>query len=189
MAFGIVSIYPTPESLQNKVDEYFDYCFVMENKYGRLIPKAVVPPTFSGLARYLGFGSRRALIDYTVNNGNELFEDVLNDAKLRIEDFYEGKLIMAKGPSTGIQFALKNNCGWEDATKTQLSGADGNSPVVFTWGIEEKSSTIDADVVEEIPAPLQQIVSAEEKQEATEQRFDKEADESEAVPWDFDIEF
>lgn len=169
MAFGIINIYPTPQSLQNKVDEYFDYCFVMENKFGRLVPKVVVPPTFSGLARYLGFSTRRALLDYAANNGNEQFCDVLDDAKLRIEDFYEGRLVMSKGPSTGIQFALKNNCNWEEANKTQLTGADGNSPVVFTWGIEEKAiSAEDAEVVEAVPAPLKQIVSAEEKAEATE---------------------
>lgn len=190
MAFGIISVYPTPDSLQSKVDEYFDYCFVMENKYGRLIPKVVVPPTFSGLARYLGFNSRRALLDYVVNNGNELFGEVLDDAKLRIEEFYEGRLVMAKGPTQGIQFALKNNCNWEEASKTQLTGADGNSPVVFTWGIEEKTiQAEDAEVVEAVPAPLKQIVSTEEVQEATEKRFDQEADESEAKPWDFDIEF
>lgn len=189
MAFGIINIYPTPESLQNKVDEYFDYCFVMENKYGRLVPKVVVPPTFSGLARYLGFNTRRALLDYASNSSNELFCDVLDDAKLRIEDFYEGRLVMSKGPSTGIQFALKNNCNWEEANKTQLTGADGNSPVVFTWGIEEKNEAVDAEVVDALPAPMKQIVSTEEKQEATEKRFDQEADESEARPWDFDIEF
>lgn len=182
---GAISTYPTPESLQQKVDEYFDYCFIMEEKYGRMIPKCIVPPTFSGLARYLGFGSRKALIDYVGGKGNELYDDILNDAKLRIEDFCEQKLIMSKGPSTGIQFALKNNCGWDDTSKTQLTGPD-NRPVVFSWGVDEKQLepvTVDSVATEVQPTEVKTIealpapITEREKEEATNSRFDADTEE------------
>lgn len=158
------SIYPTAQMLQNKIDEYFDWCYTYEIKDGRRVPKVLIPPTFSGLARYLGFGSRAALLRY-VNKENEAFEDVINDAKLRIEEFYEGRLVMSKGPSTGLQFALKNNCGWEDTTKQQLTGAD-NKPLLFTWGIEEDQKIIDAEIASsdtslQIEAPIKQETNEE----------------------------
>lgn len=194
--FGAISIYPTPDSLQNKVDEYFDYCFIMENKFGRMIPKCIVPPTFSGLARYLGFGTRKALIEYADKNGNEMYEDILNDAKLRIEDFYEGKLVMAKGPSTGLQFALKNNCGWDDTTKQQITG-DAGMPVVFSWGFD--GTQIDAsqqkaiDKAEEAKIIETKVlaeprVTEKEKEEYIEKRFDEEGTE-ETQELDFEVEF
>lgn len=182
---GAISVYPTPESLKQKVEEYFDYCFVMEEKYGRLIPKCIVPPTFSGLARYLGFGTRKALIDFVGGKGNEMYDDVINDAKLRIEDFCEQKLIMSKGPSTGIQFALKNNCGWDDTNKTQISGVD-NLPVVFSWGTEDKqieqppedavlaaSEVVETAIAAALPTPI----TEQEMEEAITERFDKDTEE------------
>lgn len=199
---GAISTYPTPDSLQQKVNEYFDYCFIMEEKYGRMIPKCIVPPTFSGLARYLGFGTRKALIDYVGGKGNEMYDDIINDAKLRIEDFCEQKLIMSKGPSTGIQFALKNNCGWDDTNKTQLTGPD-NRPVVFSWGVEDKQlekapvesvATVveptEVHTIEALPEPI----TEQEMETVTNSRFDVDVEEPAGeteTPQDlgFNIEF
>ena len=62
---GTISIYSTPQSLAAKVAEYFDSCFIMKYnaKAGMDMPYEIKTPTYSGLARYLGFRSRRDLIN------------------------------------------------------------------------------------------------------------------------------
>lgn len=131
-----VSIYPTPQSLGNKIDEYFDYCFVIRVDQKTGIEKAfeVHTPTYSGLARYLGFSSRRQLLDYC--NKDERYTEVIRRGCLRLEDYLEGKLVYSKAP-TGIMFALKNNAGWEEKTKQQIMG-DGDQPLVFGWSDNAK---------------------------------------------------
>lgn len=145
-----VSIYPTPDSMRAKVNEYF--CYLEEYNANH---KGYKPPTMVGLARYLGFTTRAQFVNYK-NDDQRDFEDVVNEAKMRIEEFYEEKLIMAKGPSTGIQFALKNNCGWEEKTKQQITG-DGDKPLVFTWDDQAKD-VIDVNPdVNRIEAPKPQL--------------------------------
>lgn len=150
--FGCIAAYPTPQSLQDKVDEYFDWLAAYNEDKPAFKQK---PPTMTGLARYLGFTTRTQFINYK-NDENPLFEDVINYAKMQIEEFYEEKLIMCKGPSTGLQFALKNNCGWDDKTKTQISG-DTDKPLVFMWDDNAKD-VIDANPdVQKLDAPRKQI--------------------------------
>lgn len=135
---GCIKVYPTPESLEAKVDEYFDWCFVRKynSKLGREVAVEVHPPTLSGLARYLGFTSRGTLLNYK-NDANPLFEDILSEARLRIEEYLESRLVTIKGNPAGIIFALKNNARWEEQTKTQLMGAN-NEPLVFGWASDAK---------------------------------------------------
>ena len=113
-----VAVYPTPDTLANKVEEYFEHC----GKYN--------PPTYSGLARYLGFRSRKDLLNY-VNKENEAYEEIIADALLQVESFMEAALINSKNPA-GLIFALKNNAGWEDVSKKQVSG-DDKKPIMFAW--------------------------------------------------------
>lgn len=150
--FGCIAAYPTPQSLQQKVDEYFEWLAAYNADKP---PTKQKPPTMTGLARYLGFTTRTQFINYK-NDENPLFEDVINYAKMQIEEFYEEKLIMCKGPSTGLQFALKNNCGWDDKTKTQITG-DNDKPLVFMWDDNAKD-VIDANPdVQKLDAPKKQI--------------------------------
>lgn len=134
-SYGAVACYPTPKSLADKVEEYFDHCFVMKynQRLGVDVPVEVETPTFAGLARYLGFGSRRELIAYK-NERDEGYEAVINDAKLRLEEYLEQKLVYAKQPA-GIIFSLKNNANWEDTQKKQITG-DDNKPLLFTWATD-----------------------------------------------------
>jgi hypothetical protein len=119
---SIVTMYPTPQSMANKVREYFDYCLpeVIDPRTGEMKIKERKPPTYSGLARYLGFQSRGQMLDY-VNKRDEAYNTILADAKLRLEDYLEGKLVYSKAP-TGIMFALKNNAGWEEKSTRQNAG-------------------------------------------------------------------
>lgn len=145
--YGVVSIYPTPQSMADKVDEYFEHCFVtkFDKRLGIERTYVVQPPTFAGLARYLGFSSRAQLLSYK-NDRDEAYEQVINDARLRLEDYLEQVLVTTKSPN-GVIFSLKNNGGWEDVSKQQLSG-DNNQPLVFGWSDKAKD-VIDISAVEQ----------------------------------------
>jgi hypothetical protein len=100
---GRAKAYKTPEDLQKKVDEYFQYC---EEKK--------VPPTMSRLALFLGFKTRQSLINYRFGVGYEEYEPILTEAKLRVEAHTEEDLL-TKGRVTGQIFSLKNNFeNWKD---------------------------------------------------------------------------
>lgn len=149
---SIVTMYPTPQSMANKVREYFDYCLpeVFDQRTGEMKIKERKPPTYSGLARYLGFQSRGQMLDY-VNKRDEAYNTILADAKLRLEDYLEGKLVYSKAPA-GIMFALKNNAGWEEKSTRQLTSGDGQ-PLVFGWAenagdvIDTKASPVEKEGV------------------------------------------
>lgn len=157
---GVVTMYSTPDSLSAKIDEYFDSCFIMkfDPKSGIDRPYEIKTPTYAGLARYLGFSSRAAMLNY-VNGKNEEYEIALSDGLLRLEEYMETKLIHSKTPA-GLIFALKNNAGWEDVSKKELSGT-GNSPLMFSWASENQTGdvlTIEAEKSETqgvLPPPTQ----------------------------------
>ncbi len=144
--YGTVSIYPTPQSMADKVEEYFEQCFVkkMDKRLGVERLFVIEPPTFAGLARYLGFSSRSELLNYK-NQRDEAYEQVINDARLRLEDYLEKVLVTTKNPS-GVIFSLKNNGGWEEVSKQQLTG-NNNNPLVFAWS-EKAKDVIDVSAVE-----------------------------------------
>lgn len=94
--------YKTPEELQAAIDAYF----VNETR-----------PTMSGLSRFLGFKKRDTLYAYKSRDG---FGDVVTDARLRIEQYYEENL-MDKTRVIGSIFALKQ-LGWRDRQDVQVGG-------------------------------------------------------------------
>lgn len=104
--------FKSPEELQKKIDEYFDWC----NKNKRYI-------TITGLAYYLGT-TRKTLLEYENSLDNNTLSSVEDDvkvkfvntiksAKARIEMEYEESLFY-KNSSVGAIFTLKNNFGWVD---------------------------------------------------------------------------
>ena len=90
------------------------------------------------------------MLDY-VNKRDEAYNTILADAKLRLEDYLEGKLVYSKAPA-GIMFALKNNAGWEEKSTRQLTSGDGQ-PLVFGWAenagdvIDTKASPVEKEGV------------------------------------------
>lgn len=158
---GIAVMYPTPDSLHAKVEEYFDWCY--EKKYdaksGRQVVKVINPPTMAGLARYLGFANRSQLVNYK-NNSNQLYEDIINEAKLRIEEYLETKLVNGRGNPAGVIFALKNNARWEEKNTTQLTGTS-DTPMVFGWA-SNAADVIDVGKEEDkaIEAPVKNALEA-----------------------------
>jgi hypothetical protein len=98
---GRPPIWDDPQAFADKVEEYF---------------KTEKIPTWSGLALYMGFESRKSLDDYHKKEG---FSYPIKKALLRIEGIYEANL--HKGNPAGSIFALKN-FGWKDKQEVEQSG-------------------------------------------------------------------
>lgn len=160
----VVSIYPTPDSLQAKVDEYFDWCLKVTHdpKTGFDKVHENHTPTFAGLARYLGFTTRAQLLNYA-DDRDERYTYVVKGACLRLEEYLEGKLVYAKAPA-GIMFSLKNNAGWEETSKRQLTGAD-DKPLVIGWSsnagdvIDASASVVSPETKGALPPTTPKIES------------------------------
>ena len=86
--------YQNVEQLQAAIDSYFE---------------STEKVTITGLALHLGFNSRQSLIN---NEGySEEFLDTIKRAKLRVESYYEERLV--ENNAAGAIFALKN-FRWSD---------------------------------------------------------------------------
>ena len=108
--------FKTPEEMQKLIDSYFNGG---ANKRHVVTMSGVVKVpilTITGLVYHLGFSSRDSFYEY---EKNAEFTDTIKTARLRIEMSYEEQL--SDKNCTGSIFALKN-LGWEDKTKTELSG-------------------------------------------------------------------
>lgn len=116
---GRPPLYTDPETLQKKIDEYF-------NTPGQKI-------TICGLTYHLGFCSRFSFYDY---EKKEEFSHIIKTARLRVEMKYEEKL--SDNNCTGAIFALKN-MSWKDRSESEVKVTggvnliihpqDGNDPI------------------------------------------------------------
>jgi hypothetical protein len=124
MAAGRPPFFDNPDSLQDKINEYFIHGVTVKKV---IIGKAphnytldVEVPTISGLAYYIGFESRQSFYDY---EQKPEFAYTIKKVRLFIEKHYEEML--QTGNTTGAIFALKN-FGWTDKQeidqKTEHSG-------------------------------------------------------------------
>lgn len=116
-------IYKTPEEMQEKIDEYFrsregialtdEAGNPQVNKFGAIIYiKPPRPPTVTGLALYLGFAGRQALVNY---QNRSQFKDTITRAKSRVEEYAEERLYDRDG-QRGAEFNLRVNFGWKTET-------------------------------------------------------------------------
>jgi len=102
MPGGRPRIFTNEAALSGAIDDYF-------NRNKRKL-------TICGLALHLDFESRQSFYDYEKDGE---FSYTIKKARLRIENYYEGKLTSRN--ATGAIFALKN-FGWKDKTETEISG-------------------------------------------------------------------
>jgi hypothetical protein len=132
---GKPPFYDNPIDLQNAIDEYFNNCpdkkIIIHE--GNKIEIDVF--TICGLALYLGFSTRKSLIDY---EGKIEFVNVIKKAKLRIENIYEQNLHY--NSPTGSIFALKN-MGWSDKTEIEHSIDSNNPPILVFKKFENDTKT------------------------------------------------
>lgn len=132
--------YKTPEELETKIIEYFDYIQGEVNAEIETIvtPEGIEktnydrqpePPTSTGLALFLGFDSMQTLYNY---RDKEDFSYAIRRALMIVENSYE--LSLRNGSPTGSIFALKN-MGWKD--KTEVEQTNTNKVQVFKIGDQE----------------------------------------------------
>lgn len=115
----------TPEEMQERITEYFEYCSI--DDYGYPLNKEHKPPTVTSLACYLRT-TRDLLISYEDREG---FSDTIKRAKQLIEAYNEAMLYSRSVSTTGVIFNLKNNWGWSDKAELETSFNGNNyEPVV-----------------------------------------------------------
>jgi len=123
--------FTTAQELQDRVNEYFDSCWVdkvTENidKDGACTMSTVRyqnrPYTVAGLALALDM-CRDTLCEYAKKGE---FSDIVKRAKLTIEMNVEESLIEGKN-ATGPLFWLKNHAGYRDKQEHEVTGADGGA--------------------------------------------------------------
>lgn len=100
-------LYPDPQELQEKIDEYFETLDQGKN------------PTVAGLNLFLGFSNRHGLWEYGRREG---FSDIVERAHLRIEAYLENMLVDTRHSNkAGIMFNLKCNFGFKESNMIPLS--------------------------------------------------------------------
>src|SRR5687768_776712 len=106
--------FKTVKELQDKIDEYFEWCDsrvkavfdVKTNKEYVITNQS--PYTMSGLANRLGI-DRRTLVDYA--HKDEFFP-AIRAARERVHEDVETRMMETKNEKGAI-FNLKNNFGWK----------------------------------------------------------------------------
>lgn len=125
MPGGRPLIFKSVEELQEKIDEYFDWCdnrtksIYIKELGDNMEVSAPAPYTMSGLARRLGI-DRDTLLNYSKK---EEFFGTIKAARERVQEDVETRLMETSNQSGAI-FNLKNNFGWKDKTEvdTNISG-------------------------------------------------------------------
>lgn len=103
------------------------------NGYFKEVEEQEKPPTMSGLARHCGFKSRSSLLRYR-DDPDTRYQEILDEAKLRVEEYSEERLHTARNASGAI-FSLKNiGDGWEDrnALDTNMSAQVRIEDIIFS---------------------------------------------------------
>jgi hypothetical protein len=115
--------YDTPEQLEAKVKEYFDWCIETKTELA-----------ISGLSQYLGFIDRQSMYDYE-KRGKE-FSCVIKKARQAVELSYELDLRTFK--FGGSIFALKNinKNEWKDKTEQEVHQTINNVAATFGAAIQ-----------------------------------------------------
>jgi hypothetical protein len=127
--------YTCKEQIQGLIDDYFESCkgepFIDPDTGQQFRDKMGYPiflnqhiPTVTGLALALGFKSRQSLLNYS---GKKEFNEVITEAKTRIEAYVEERLFDKDG-ANGAKFSLQNNFkGWDADKKSE---EDGKAPAI-----------------------------------------------------------
>lgn len=102
--------FATANELRDAVEDYFNTKIATNS-----------PFTVSGLALHLGV-TRATLLNYEKKYAGTEYAEIIEDAKLRIEEFVEECLFRNKVPTTGVIFNLKNNFNWKEKQEIDHSG-------------------------------------------------------------------
>lgn len=124
---GRPMMYETPEQMEQRIQEYFEYCkgeirkVLNEGEENEKIlwKREPEPLTITGLILYMGFASRNCFYDY---EKKEAFSVIVKRARATIENAYEKRL--SANNVTGSIFALKN-MGWKDKQEIGFTDSEG----------------------------------------------------------------
>lgn len=120
------------EELQEKIDEYFDYC---DNRSKTMYVKELgdnvtisdpAPYTMSGLAHALGT-NRQTILNYSKK---EEYFYTIQSAKARVERDLDERMNDKTTFTPGLIFNLKNNFGWRDETEQTHSFKQMPKPII-----------------------------------------------------------
>lgn len=119
-AGGRPLLFKSPEELQEKIEEYFEWCdnrtrTVYSEKTGEIMITSPAPYTMSGLARRMGI-DRKTLLNYAEK---DKFFHTIRDARQRVEEDVENRLLETKNEK-GAMFSLTNNFGWQKDAQTLI---------------------------------------------------------------------
>lgn len=116
---GRPRIFNSAEEMQEKIDNYFNSCFIIKyDDEGNITEmKRIRPWTMSGLADALDM-SRQSLINYSKDDE---FFDTITRARRKIE-IYNEEMIYSKEKYNGARFSLENNFGWKENKSVEHSG-------------------------------------------------------------------
>jgi hypothetical protein len=124
--------FKTVKELESKIDEYFAWCDARVKEFfdtktnATVVYNSPAPYTMSGLAFYLDI-DRRTLVNYS---HKDQFFPTIARARAKVEQDHETRLLESRTPQ-GAMFALKNNSGWIEESKTTLD-AEINSKTELT---------------------------------------------------------
>ncbi|TSA45995.1 MAG: hypothetical protein D4R56_04670 [Deltaproteobacteria bacterium] len=133
--------YRTPEELQERIDSYFDSCWVDKvtettTKDGTCTMSTVRyqdrPYTMMGLAIALGFNTRKSLCDYA---DKPEFVNTIKKARAIVEMNVEELLLEGKN-AAGPIFWMKNNSDYRDRQELEHTGKDGGP--IKTTGLTDE---------------------------------------------------
>lgn len=132
--------FKTQKELQDKIDEYFEYCDnktknIHSEKLGDMIVPDPEPYSISGLGYWIGL-TRQSLLNY---GKKELFGDIITKAKLRIEYDIERRMNDKSTFTPGLIFNAKNNFGWKDEQKVDHTTKGEKLPTPILNGISKKN--------------------------------------------------
>lgn len=123
------------EELQKVIDEYFEWCdnrikTIWDDKTQTEIAVTnPAPYTMSGLARRLGI-DRKTLLNYSKKDE---FFPTIREARERVHEDVETRLMGTRNEK-GAMFNLKNNFGWKDETKTDVTTGGKPLPAPLLGG-------------------------------------------------------
>jgi hypothetical protein len=114
--------FTSEKELGKLIDEYFDYCdnrtkTIWDEKTSQeIVIIHPAPYTMSGLARRLGV-DRDTLINYSKK---KKFFGTIRAAREKVHEDVENRLMETRNEKGAI-FNLKNNFGWKDENKTDIT--------------------------------------------------------------------
>lgn len=135
----------TPETLENKINEYFDTItpeIVKVINQGKVIDKKVKLYTLPGLCRFIGFESRQSYWEW-MRKVNSPYCLPLKKGYLRLQEFLEKQAFLSGNPAGPI-FILKNMDYSDNQTLNSVSsdGSMSPRPIIVSHSKElDKAST------------------------------------------------